>query len=132
MTLTVHAAAALLMVRVFAQASGAQTPGDAPGQPGDLSRVTCGSRSGERQECPADTSSGVTLVKSDGSAPCLLGKTWGYDDRGIWVADGCSAEFVAGKAAGAETKSDTPEYIPNLGFLLYDGENGQIYFRLFS
>ena len=33
--------------------------------------------------------------------PCLLGKTWGYDQTSVWVSDGCSAEFVTG--AGAET-----------------------------
>jgi len=46
-------------------------------------RVTCSSRGTERQHCPADTSSGVALAKSTGSAPCLLGKTWGYDSTGI-------------------------------------------------
>src|SRR5262245_35738741 len=52
--------------------------------------VTCSSKVGERQHCAADTSKGVIFVKSVGEAPCLLGKTWGYDDQGIWVSDGCS------------------------------------------
>jgi hypothetical protein len=70
-----------------------------------------------------------------GSAPCLLGKTWGYDDTGVWVSDGCSGEFVAGQTVQAEA---TPEklkpldHVPNAGFLLYNGDKGQIYFRLFS
>ena len=74
------------------------------------------------------------LEKSSGSAPCLLGKTWGYDDTGIWVSDGCSGEFLAGQAAQPSRTEEKkpPEYIPNLGFLLYDGEKGEIYFRLFS
>jgi hypothetical protein len=95
-------------------------------------RITCESTSNERQHCPANTSSGVSLVKSKGTAPCLLGKTWGYDDTGIWVSDGCSGEFLAGKVEEEQSKEKTPEYIPNLGFLLYNGEKGQIYFRLFS
>jgi hypothetical protein len=95
-------------------------------------RVVCESRPAERQQCRADTSAGVALVKSTGAAPCLLGKTWGYDDTGIWVSDGCSGEFVAGEASEESTTTKPLEHIPNLGFLLYNGEKGQIYFRLFS
>ena len=76
---------------------------------------------------------------SDRSAhgECLLGKTWGYDDMGVWVADGCSAEFVVGVSGQTAppqpaAKKSSPEYIPNLGFRLYEGEKGQIYMRLFS
>jgi hypothetical protein len=74
----------------------------------------------------------VILVRSTGQAACLLGKTWGYDDKGIWVSDGCSADFVAGKVEAPPTKQGAPAYIPNAGFLLFDGDKGQIYFRLFS
>jgi hypothetical protein len=95
-------------------------------------RIVCESKVGERQHCPADTSEGVALVKSTGAAPCLLGKTWGYDDTGIWTTDGCAGEFVAGQVAQPATKEKPLEHIPNLGFLLYDGEKGQIYLRLFS
>src|SRR4030095_1473857 len=87
---------------------------------------------GERQHCPASTSAGVALVKSTGAAPCLLGKTWGYDDTGIWVSDGGSGEFLAAEVAQQQEKTKPLEHVPNVGFLLYDGEKGQIYFRLFS
>src|SRR5437899_2901653 len=121
--------AAALFVTLAGPAAGrAQTPPSTP-----QATVTCSSSAGERNHCAADTSAGVALVRSIGTAPCLLGKTWGYDDTGIWVADGCSAEFIAGRAAQAETEKKKPfEHIPNIGFLLYDGEKGQIYFRLFS
>jgi len=102
----------------------------------DIPHLECRSKPGERNHCAADTSKGVVLARSTGDAPCLLGKTWGYDDQGVWVSDGCSAVFVVGRAAGEETsapvKQKTPSYIPNAGFLLYDGDNGQIYMRLFS
>jgi len=99
--------------------------------------VACASKRGERNHCPADTSKGVALVRSSGEAPCLLGKSWGYDDQGIWVSDGCGGEFVVGQELPAETakagtKQKSPAYVPNAGFLLYEGENGQIYMRLFS
>src|SRR5438045_2858117 len=66
--------------------------------------VTCTSTAGQRVQCPADTSAGVLLVRSSGTAACLLGKTWGYDQTSIWVSDGCSAEFstVATAAAAAQ------------------------------
>src|SRR5262245_14574713 len=45
-------------------------------------RMTCASQIGDqRRDCAADTSSGVVLVRSIGAAPCLLGRTWGYDDK---------------------------------------------------
>jgi hypothetical protein len=61
--------------------------------------LTCASKAGEHNVCPGDTSAGVALMKSTGPAACLLGKTWGYDDKGVWVADGCSGEFQLGKDA---------------------------------
>src|SRR6187397_2634214 len=90
---------------------GGPGPAQAPRQ-----SVSCVSRAGERVQCAADTSAGVALAKSTGAAPCLLGKTWGYDDTGIWVADGCSAEFIAGQAAAQQTKTKAPEHVPNAGF----------------
>lgn len=72
--------------------------------------VTCASKPGERQHCPADTSGGVAIAGSNGEAACLLGKTWGYDDDGVWVADGCGGEFRLGlvAAAGAATPAEAP------------------------
>jgi hypothetical protein len=96
--------------------------------------ISCVSREGTREACAANTSEGVALVKSTGTAPCLLGKTWGYDDTSIWVSDGCGGEFIAGAAAlqQEDKKEKSPDYVPNIGFRLYTGEKGEIYFRLFS
>jgi hypothetical protein len=99
--------------------------------------VTCVSKPGERAHCAADSSQGVALTSSSGESPCLLGKTWGYDDQGVWVADGCVAEFVVGTKAPpgpeqGQTKKKPLEYIPNIGFLLVSGDKGEIYVRLFS
>jgi hypothetical protein len=74
-----------------------KTGGDAAGK---AVVVTCTSLAGDpQQHCAADTSGGVALQKATGTKPCLLGKTWGYDDAGVWVADGCSGMFVLGQAA---------------------------------
>jgi hypothetical protein len=99
--------------------------------------VSCSSNVGERKHCPADTSKGVVLARSEGDAPCLLGKTWGYDDAGIWVSDGCSGAFLVSEAAPApsekpQPKKSPPAYVPNAGFLLVDGDKGEMYVRLFS
>jgi hypothetical protein len=105
--------------------------------------VACSSKPGARTDCAADTSKGVALVRSTGESPCLLGKTWGYTDRGVWVSDGCAGEFFVGSevkvpeaakptAAEEEQKKKFMEHIPNAGFRLYEGEKGQIYLRIFS
>ena len=109
-------------------------PGLTPEQAEKLKQnvVTCSSNVGERINCPADTTAGVMLLRSTGASACLLGKTWGYDDKSIWVSDGCSGQFFAGQLPGVQTRSRPLEHIPNAGFLLYSGEKGEIYFRLFS
>jgi hypothetical protein len=113
------------------QAQAAAPPAPATAPPAQAT-IVCSSGESGRVHCDADTSAGVALVRSTGTAPCLLGKTWGYDDTGIWVSDGCAGEFVAGQAAQKEEKQKPLEYIPNVGFRLYTGEKGEIYLRLFS
>jgi len=119
----------------------AQAPADqTPAQPAATTPskapqgiLVCTSEPGERQLCAADTSAGVSLVRSIGKAPCVRGESWDFDSRGIIVSDGCSGAFVAGVALQQLTeKQKAPAYVPNAGFLLFDGEKGQIYFRLFS
>jgi len=127
--------AAALTTGAASFAAQAAEPATPPSRP--VPTVVCASKPGEREHCPANTSKGVALVKSSGESACLLGKTWGYDDKGIWVSDGCVGEFVVGEvlseaAERAPKKQKSPEYVPNAGFLLYEGENGQIYMRLFT
>jgi hypothetical protein len=56
------------------------------------STLVCTSASGGRVRCDANTSGGVRLIRQLGGR-CLEGQTWGWDNRGIWVDRGCSAEF---------------------------------------
>ena len=105
--------------------------------------VSCASTPGEGQRCPADTSAGVILLRSAGEAACLLGKTWGYDDTGVWVSDGCGGEFQLGQAAqpsGAAAQAPagagrkpTPaeieqwgEFTPGAGFLVGRSSAGEL------
>jgi len=59
-------------------------------------QVYCASDDGRRNYCGADTRGGVRLVRQRSDAPCISGRTWGYDRRGIWVDRGCRAEFITG------------------------------------
>jgi Protein of unknown function (DUF3011) len=144
--MTVHGMVALLWgfattVFVAAPARG-QTPttsdqqSPAATQTPRATAVTCASKVGERQECPANTSRGVVLARSYGESACLLGKTWGYDDNGVWVADGCVADFIVATGGAAvpapEPEKGAPRYVPNAGFLIVEHDKGEVYLRLFS
>jgi hypothetical protein len=90
--------------------------------------IVCGSMPGERQVCAAGTTDGVTLVKPLGTAACELGRTWGYDANGIWVSDGCAAEFsVAVGAPGTFGR-----YTPMSGLTVADTDHGALTIRLFT
>jgi len=80
----------------LAQAQQTTVSATSPPPPSPQQLVTCSSKVGERQVCAADTAAGAALLRSTGPAACLLGKTWGYDDKGIWVFDGCGGEFALG------------------------------------
>jgi hypothetical protein len=70
---------------------------------------------------------GVVLARSTGDAACLLGKTWGYDDTGIWVSDGLQRECFWWVAPHNHRRRSrrSPEDNPQPGFLLYEGEQGR-------
>ena len=74
--------------------------------------VSCSSSAGERRHCAADTSAGVVIARSTGTAACLLGKTWGYDDEGVWVSDGCGGEFVVAGAPGTGAEASSGDFSP--------------------
>jgi hypothetical protein len=58
--------------------------------------IYCASDNGRINYCGADTRGGVRLIRQRSDAPCISGRTWGYDRRGIWVDRGCRAEFITG------------------------------------
>ncbi len=53
----------------------------------------CESNDGRTRECRANTRVGVQLVRQLSRAACIQGRSWGYGRDGIWVSDGCRAEF---------------------------------------
>lgn len=60
----------------------------------------CSSEDGGRKICPTDTRGGVQLVKQRSGSPCIFDRTWGYDDRAVWVDRGCRADFAIGHNGG--------------------------------
>ena len=56
-------------------------------------RVRCESRDRRTEYCGVDIRGGVRLVRQLSDRRCVRGSTWGTDGRGIWVTDGCRAEF---------------------------------------
>jgi hypothetical protein len=130
--------AAPALTPVYAQDQQTPTAGN---RTAAQSRISCSSASGDQQHCAANTSAGVALQKSTGPGACLLGKTWGYDDAGIWVSDGCGGEFVLGQttpqidpaalpAPGqsqpAERIESWGEFEPGDGFLVGRSDVGEL------
>lgn len=66
----------------------------APG--GGAIRVQCESRNYQYQFCDLDQRVlSVELVRQNSQAACVFGRTWGWRGDGIWVNEGCQADFVA-------------------------------------
>ena len=60
--------------------------------------IHCVSEDGGTRNCPVDTKQGASLVKQRGETHCNQEKSWGSDDKGIWVDHGCSGDFAPGPA----------------------------------
>jgi hypothetical protein len=66
-----------------------------PTRPG-VSVVTCSSNDGRRNNCNANTSRGVRLIRQRSDADCIYRQTWGTAHGVIWVDRGCRADFEVG------------------------------------
>ena len=86
---TALVAATVIITGADARAQPAPAPA-AAAQPA----IECGAAMGARSACVAGTSAGVVLVRQSGEGNCVLGKTWGFDAKGVWVADGCRGTFA--------------------------------------
>jgi hypothetical protein len=58
--------------------------------------IRCESNNDRTVYCSADTRYGVRLLTQQSRSPCIEGRTWGWNDRGVWVTDGCRAQFQIG------------------------------------
>ena len=70
------------------------TPGMISSAPALPATIVCESVNNGHQHCRADTRFGVTMLRQLSDAECRRDRSWGVDDVGIWVTNGCRAEFV--------------------------------------
>jgi len=59
-----------------------------------MQTVLCESSGSRRTHCSADTSFGVSLTREISNNNCFVNRTWGSDENGVWVSNGCRAEFA--------------------------------------
>jgi len=85
---------------------------------GDDGLVRCESNDARTVYCRAETRRGVRLANQLSRAQCIQGQSWGYDGRGIWVSQGCRAEFLL---AG-----NNPGGYPGGGYGGYGGQRGSV------
>lgn len=62
--------------------------------PGPSSPILRCESDGDYQHCRADIRGRVSLYRQLSRASCRYNDTWGYDRRGVWVDNGCRAEFT--------------------------------------
>ncbi|MEO6806889.1 MAG: DUF3011 domain-containing protein [Edaphobacter sp.] len=73
-----------------------------PGYGGQAPRITCSSNNGRRNWCDIGGSRDVRLARQISGSACIQGQTWGTDRRGLWVDNGCRAEFIVGRGGQAQ------------------------------
>jgi hypothetical protein len=59
--------------------------------------IECRSSGYRYNYCRVDTDNRVELVRRSSGSSCDYGRSWGYDNRGIWVDNGCAATFRYGR-----------------------------------
>jgi hypothetical protein len=59
--------------------------------------IECGSKNYRYRYCRVNTDGYVRLERRLSDAPCKRGRSWGYDDDGVWVDEGCQARFKVGR-----------------------------------
>jgi hypothetical protein len=62
-------------------------------------RVRCASNDFRYNMCQVDTGRGsdVKVARQISKTRCIEGRTWGWNRAGIWVNEGCEAEFVVNR-----------------------------------
>jgi hypothetical protein len=72
--------------------------------------IRCESTNSRTVYCNADTRYGVRLLTQHSRSACIEGRSWGYDGRGVWVSNGCRAQFQLGGRAYDDRYGDQQRY----------------------
>ncbi|MBN8213046.1 MAG: DUF3011 domain-containing protein [Xanthomonadales bacterium] len=71
--------------------------------------IRCESRDGRTERC--ETYGGnAQFVRQLSNTPCVRGRSWGTDSRGVWVSSGCRAEFRVDSGYGYDNGYDDNSY----------------------
>ena len=92
------ATAVAVLAASAAAPAAAQYYGNDYGYDGQV--IRCESSDGRTREC-ATGGGRVVLERQHSRSACIEGRTWGYGRNGIWVSDGCRADFrIVGYGGG--------------------------------
>jgi hypothetical protein len=58
--------------------------------------IRCESTDSRRTTCRVDTQGGVRIARQISHTSCIEGRTWGANSSGVWVSNGCRADFAIG------------------------------------
>jgi hypothetical protein len=60
-----------------------------------MQQLSCESRNFEQQFCPSDRRIvRAWLLEQRSRSSCVQGRSWGFQERGLWVSSGCSGLFA--------------------------------------
>jgi hypothetical protein len=62
--------------------------------------LVCESNGSQRSFCRADNRFGVQLTRQISRTNCVRNQNWGSDQNGVWVSNGCRAEFSLNARGG--------------------------------
>ena len=95
-----------------------QVAGGGSGRPG-TNQVTCESQNYQQQYCPTGQQiANAWLIEQRSSAPCIQGRTWGFQGSDIWVTQGCAADFGVQGHGGPPVGVAPRPVIPSVGTMI--------------
>jgi hypothetical protein len=62
----------------------------------DNNVFTCSSDNGQLHSCRVNTNAPIQFIRQRSHAECIAGQTYGIDRGGVWVTNGCRADFAVG------------------------------------
>jgi hypothetical protein len=92
-------AAAATLVGGFASAQNYSNDGYRNDYRQNRITVRCESVGGHRTFCPVGRIERVRVSRQLSQRSCIRGRNWNYDSRGIWVSNGCRANFQVSRGS---------------------------------
>lgn len=77
-----------------------------PGAAWSDQQITCESRNNQYHYCRIDTHGYVRMSRQLSKSACTQGRNWDFDRGGVWVDDGCRAEFIVEERSHSGSHSD--------------------------